>query len=59
MEEKDKFGRKMFTVKCSECGKETSVPFEPDGERPVFCRDCFMKKKESRRDNRDNYDSNE
>jgi len=23
---------------CAECGKETMVPFEPDGKRPVYCK---------------------
>ena len=31
----------MYTVECAECGKETQVPFEPKGDRPVYCRDCF------------------
>jgi len=26
----DKFGRDMHKVTCSECGKETEVPFKPD-----------------------------
>ena len=33
--------RQMYTVGCAECGKETQVPFEPKGDRPVYCRDCF------------------
>lgn len=45
---KDKFGRKLYEVTCSECGKETEVPFKPDGERPVYCRECYMKKKKQR-----------
>jgi CxxC-x17-CxxC domain-containing protein len=39
------FDKKMYDVKCSECGKETTVPFKPDGQRPVFCKDCFRKKR--------------
>ena len=35
--------RQMFTAVCSECGKETEVPFEPREGRPVYCRDCFGK----------------
>jgi len=50
MEDKDKFGRAMYKVTCSECGKETEVPFKPDGERPVYCRDCFQKHRKPRRD---------
>ena len=33
--------RQMYTVECAECGKEKQVPFEPKGDRPVYCRDCF------------------
>ena len=29
------------TVTCSACGKQTTVPFEPRGDRPVYCQDCF------------------
>jgi CxxC-x17-CxxC domain-containing protein len=35
--------REMFPVKCSECGKDTEVPFKPSGDRPVYCSDCFRK----------------
>lgn len=37
--------REMHKATCSECGKECEVPFKPTEGRPVFCRDCFMKKK--------------
>lgn len=33
--------RKMYDVVCAECGKETQVPFQPRGDRPVLCRECF------------------
>jgi CxxC-x17-CxxC domain-containing protein len=33
--------RQMFSVVCSQCGKETEVPFEPRQGRPVYCRDCY------------------
>ncbi len=36
--------RKMYTIKCSECGKDDQVPFQPKGDRPVYCRDCFRSK---------------
>ena len=35
--------RQMFPVKCSECGKDAQVPFEPRTGRPVYCSDCFRK----------------
>jgi CxxC-x17-CxxC domain-containing protein len=31
----------MFTVTCSACGKEAQVPFQPRGDRPVYCSDCY------------------
>ena len=39
------FPREMTKIKCSECGKEAEVPFKPIEGRPVYCKDCFMKKK--------------
>ncbi len=41
----DQQGRQLYDVKCSECGKDTQVPFKPSGDRPVYCRDCYMQKK--------------
>ncbi|MGQ0535711.1 MAG: CxxC-x17-CxxC domain-containing protein [Methanobacteriota archaeon] len=35
--------RTMTTVQCSECKKETQVPFQPTAGRPVYCRECFEK----------------
>jgi CxxC-x17-CxxC domain-containing protein len=35
--------RQMFPVKCSECGKDTEVPFNPTSGRPVYCSDCYRK----------------
>jgi CxxC-x17-CxxC domain-containing protein len=33
--------REMFPATCSNCGKETQVPFQPRGDKPVYCSDCF------------------
>ncbi len=33
--------REMFSAVCAACGKETQVPFQPRGDRPVYCSDCF------------------
>jgi len=30
---------------CSQCGKETTVPFKPTQGRPVFCRKCFQQRR--------------
>ena len=35
--------RQMFPAVCAECGKDTEVPFEPRGDRPVYCSDCYRK----------------
>jgi CxxC-x17-CxxC domain-containing protein len=45
----------MYAATCAECGKATEVPFRPNGQKPVFCRDCFASKRgtEDRGDSRD------
>jgi CxxC-x17-CxxC domain-containing protein len=35
------------SVVCSGCGQLTTVPFEPRGDRPVYCRDCYQARKGS------------
>ena len=35
--------REMFPAICAQCGTETQVPFQPRGDRPVYCNDCFRK----------------
>jgi len=40
--------RQMYPVTCAECGKQTEVPFEPRGDRPVYCSDCYRKIKPAR-----------
>jgi len=32
---------------CSQCGRETTVPFRPTQGRPVFCRECFQSRRTS------------
>ncbi|ADY57496.1 hypothetical protein Sgly_3232 [Syntrophobotulus glycolicus DSM 8271] len=39
--------REMFPAVCSACGKETTVPFQPTGEKPVYCRDCYQPRSRS------------
>jgi threonine synthase len=38
--------REMFNVICAECGAETQVPFKPNNDRPVYCRDCYQKQRQ-------------
>ncbi len=42
-------GRQMFGEKrlyeavCDTCGNSCEVPFRPTGEKPIYCRQCFVK----------------
>jgi CxxC-x17-CxxC domain-containing protein len=40
--------RQMFPATCAECGKSTEVPFQPRGDKPVYCSDCFRKVRPAR-----------
>ena len=49
--------RTYTRVVCAECNQECEIPFKPSGDRPVYCKECFSKRKEgssfnSGRDNR-------
>jgi CxxC-x17-CxxC domain-containing protein len=35
--------KEMFTATCAKCGKTCEVPFRPNGVKPVYCNDCFVK----------------
>lgn len=39
--EKPKSTENRFEAICSRCGKSTTVPFKPDGKRPILCVDCY------------------
>jgi CxxC-x17-CxxC domain-containing protein len=41
--------REMFSATCSQCGQEARVPFQPSGDKPVYCRDCFATRQTTRR----------
>ena len=41
--------REMFEVTCSNCGGKATVPFQPRGDKPVYCRDCFQSRSGSYR----------
>jgi CxxC-x17-CxxC domain-containing protein len=34
--------RQLYPAICSNCGRETEVPFMPRTDKPVYCRDCFQ-----------------
>jgi CxxC-x17-CxxC domain-containing protein len=37
----DRGPRQMFDVTCASCGGNARVPFQPRGDKPVYCSDCF------------------
>ncbi len=37
--------RKMYPIKCSDCGTDAEVPFEPAADRPVYCKECLTKQR--------------
>jgi len=56
-ERDNSFRERNFTkVVCSDCNKECEVPFKPSGDRPVYCKECFAKRKD-RGLHKENYDS--
>ncbi len=36
-------GPVLYDARCSMCGKDTKVVFQPDGKRPVYCKACRKK----------------
>ncbi len=43
--------RQMFQVNevCAECGKAiTELPFQPSGDKPIYCSDCLRARRASR-----------
>ena len=41
----DRGPREMFRATCDECGKQTEVPFQPTSGKPLYCSDCFEKRR--------------
>ncbi len=57
-ERDNNFRERSFTkVTCSDCQKECEVPFKPSGDRPVYCKECFSKRKDNRGPAKENYDN--
>ncbi len=40
--------REMFEAVCSECGGVARVPFQPRGDKPVYCSNCFEQRRSYR-----------
>lgn len=41
--------RKSYPAICSNCRKNTDVPFKPDPDKPVYCKECFDQLKAEKR----------
>ncbi|MEM3378671.1 MAG: CxxC-x17-CxxC domain-containing protein [Candidatus Bathyarchaeia archaeon] len=41
--------REMHKAVCADCGQECEVPFKPDNSRPVYCQECYSKRRPPRR----------
>ncbi|RLE44717.1 DNA-directed RNA polymerase [Candidatus Woesearchaeota archaeon] len=37
--------REMHKAICADCGQECEVPFKPTEGKPVYCRDCYRKRR--------------
>lgn len=37
--------REMHKATCDECKQECEVPFKPNKDKPVYCKDCYKKRK--------------
>ena len=37
--------RILHKAVCADCNKECEVPFKPSGDRPVYCKECFSKRR--------------
>ncbi len=36
--------RQQFEAVCAGCMKQTTVPFKPNPNRPVYCMDCYRER---------------
>ena len=44
----DRPPRQMYEVTCSQCGGVARVPFQPRGDKPVYCSACFEQQRSYR-----------
>lgn len=49
--------KQSFKATCAECNSSCTVPFKPNGRKPVLCSDCFQGS-DSRDSGRSNYRDN-
>jgi len=44
----DRPPREMFEVQCTQCRGIARVPFQPRGDKPVYCSACFEQQRSYR-----------
>lgn len=49
---REREARQMYSATCASCGNETQVPFQPRGDRPVYCSDCYQSQRGGRTNDR-------
>lgn len=37
--------REMHKAVCGECGQDCEVPFKPAEGKPVYCKECYRKRR--------------
>lgn len=52
--EKKRDNKPTFDVVCSRCSKDTTTIFQPDGVRPIYCKDCLEIIRASKKNEVDN-----
>ncbi len=35
----------QFKIICADCGKESTLHFKPNNDRPVYCKECYALRK--------------
>ncbi len=45
--DRDRRERILHKAICADCNKGCEVPFKPSQDRPVYCKECFAKRKSS------------
>ncbi len=36
--------RKLYQIRCADCGANSTVPFKPFAGKPVYCKECHSKR---------------
>jgi len=39
--------RVFYKIVCADCNKQSEIPFRPSPGRPVYCKECFSRRRNS------------